>query len=246
MAELSPENKQKLLVDTGDAAAALLEDLASIRSLVDRAEIRPDEIRRMSAILRRLLVEGDLRNIASPRVGRIEVVVPDLKVPHQKIDNNNFVFFSCGHVSLFGMYIAALTLNKGREPLLQDYDVDAQTSLNLEKFQAQRVMFFDGTWVTRADVIKYVANVAQGVHTGTAKTRNEILIGRMRCRAYVSNINDLPKVTFDVILPHEPDVKIDRTFVDCVLIELLATAKCLVASADVQKLEAEIVKEMSV
>jgi hypothetical protein len=58
---IPPEKKAQLLQATREAAAAFVEDMACIRETLARADkITPGEIRRLSAILRRLLVDADL------------------------------------------------------------------------------------------------------------------------------------------------------------------------------------------
>jgi len=39
----------------------------------------------------------------------------------------------------------------------------------MDEFMAQRVIFSEGIWVTRREVIKYVANVQDGAHAGGGK-----------------------------------------------------------------------------
>lgn len=70
MPKLLPEQSQARLEATMETAAALLEDIGYLREIVDKPDISRADIRRISAMLRRVLVEGDLLNIAGPRLGK--------------------------------------------------------------------------------------------------------------------------------------------------------------------------------
>jgi hypothetical protein len=61
---ISSEKKAKLLLATSEAAAAFVEDMGYIRETLAKADrTTPGEIRRLSAVLRRLLIHHDLRSI---------------------------------------------------------------------------------------------------------------------------------------------------------------------------------------
>jgi hypothetical protein len=79
MAPLTPEKRAELLAETRDAAVALLEDLEHIRMICGRDEPSRDELRRLSATLRRILIDSDLTKVAAPRLGRILLLAPDNK-----------------------------------------------------------------------------------------------------------------------------------------------------------------------
>jgi hypothetical protein len=70
MASLSAEQKAKLLVTTRPAALSFVEDMEYIRAMIARADTNRGELRRLSSILRRILVEGDIAAIAVMRRSR--------------------------------------------------------------------------------------------------------------------------------------------------------------------------------
>lgn len=96
---LSPERQRQMLLDTREAAAAFVEDLAHIREALQRPSPSRGEIRRLSNVLRRILVDndGDIRRIAPPRVGKIIFDVPD----------NNALYVSARSLPFFYFLVAA-------------------------------------------------------------------------------------------------------------------------------------------
>jgi hypothetical protein len=74
---LSKERRKSLLNTTRDAAIAFVEDMEHIRTLIAQEDISRADLRRLSATLRRLLVEGDISNIAAPRIGKIKLKAPN-------------------------------------------------------------------------------------------------------------------------------------------------------------------------
>ena len=62
---LTEEQKAKMLAGTREAASAFLEDMAYIRQIVAKEVVPRDELRRLSGLLRRFLVDRDLAIIAA-------------------------------------------------------------------------------------------------------------------------------------------------------------------------------------
>jgi hypothetical protein len=96
--------------------------------------------------------------------------------------------------------------------------------------------------VTRADVIKYVANVAHGVHTSDAKEPAHLLIREVRNRIQISSNGGMFQLGFvaEVRSAADTPIKADPKNLDAALLVLFGTGQHLVASPDVIKLEAEI------
>ena len=57
-------------ISTRETAAAFIEDMRHLRDVVNKPDAT--ELRRLTNILRRLLIDGDLGKIAAPRIGRFE------------------------------------------------------------------------------------------------------------------------------------------------------------------------------
>ena len=110
-------------------------------------------------------------------------------------------------------------------------------SLRHDGFLSQKIVCFQGQWLARADIIKYVAHVGHGVHSGEPKEAAHELVRRIR---YVATIKlaDMPIINFNpqAIQVGEKPIQIDRDALDFVLIQLVSAARYLTTSPDVIRL----------
>jgi hypothetical protein len=260
---LSPENREKLLLATREAAAAFIEDMPHIREIVNKPDPDRGDPRRLSNILRRLLIDngGDLPDIAAPRIGKLKLNTPDNK-PFYKLDQQQpYVFFGSGGATLFGVNVRAAMQMRGSinpgpgeaRALLPQFEhgFDGQgcVSLPTNNFLSQRVLCLNGKWVTRRDAIKYIANIGSGVHSGSPKEKVEKLIADIRKAgsyrvangAFTMSFNPSNTSPFPIVekFQYRPDA------IDPVLAEVLAAAHYLIQSPDIQTLESTVRRELS-
>ena len=269
MPGLLEEKKAELVLKTKGAAEALIEDLEYLREVIAKIETSKGELRRLSGLLRRLLVEADIIDVSTPRMGKIKLISHDNKWFFAMEKRAKMLFFCSGGVEIFGTAICGMCLlnagPKEKDPEAQTrriaspskaHDPTATVELHLSNFMEQRVLCYDGKWVTRREVIKHIANVGSGVHSDTPKKREDKLIEHIRgvCSFSISDkgvdAHILPELG-----PNSPRVKITpkaeraavdftAAVIDPVLIEVLATAKLLIDSPDIKKLEAIVRQEL--
>jgi len=185
MTTLTPEKRKELLTDSKDAAVAFFEDMRHLREIVAKPPPKRTELRRISSILRRLLIDDDLKTVAAPRLSPLLVMEPDNKAAYKQLEHNPTGFFGSAGIELGNVTVGGLTLVFGTLPapspaLPTSTYADACTEVRLDNFLSQRVLYLSGSWATRRGVIKYVANVASGVHTRDAKTKDDMLIEDIR------------------------------------------------------------------
>jgi hypothetical protein len=240
---LSPENKKKLLETTREPAIALVEDVEHLRQFAGRQDPTPAELRRLSGILRRLLVERDLSNVAAPRIGKILLNAPDNKAFYKA--NNNYVFFASGGADAFGATFRGISISAGASSRTQGAPPDRMVQLSLDGFLSQHVLCLKGQWASRNAVVKYVANVTSGVHSKTPNKEDEKLLSRIRSVVSYEPTTTFPRISigFDAINTETVEFTYSPAKLDPVLLELLATIQFIVASPDVHKLEAAIAAE---
>jgi hypothetical protein len=249
---MSTEVRQQLLAATKSAAAAFIEDMAYFRDLLKRKEIKADEIRRSSAELRRLLIDngGDLEKIAAPRIGRVHILAPQNNPYYRIGDKSPFTFFSSGGVTLFGATFRGMVVNMGNSsaPNMSKYGPEDTLPLSADGFLSQRVLCLKGRWITRRLLIKYIAHVGHGVHSGAIKDDNEKIVEQLRrvvtCGApphaalisfHIDALNEQKEVPF----------KYEPKSIDIALVELLATMHFLSISPDIIELEKVISAELA-
>jgi hypothetical protein len=249
---MSPEARQQLLVATKSAAAAFIEDMAYFRDLLNRKEIKADEIRRSSGELRRLLIDngGDLEKIAPPRIGRVYISAPYNNPYYRAIERTPVAFFASGGVTLFGATFRTLILNAGTSmPRVTRFDPERTESVTIDQFLSQKVLSLKGRWVTRRLLIKYVANVAHGVHSGTAKDDNEKLVEQIRRVITCGAPPHAALIEFHTEALREqketPAFRYEPKSIDIALVELLATMHFLAMSPGISELERVVSAELA-
>ena len=242
---ISPEDRSILLLATKEAAAAFVEDMAHIRQMLTTQEHLPGQIRLLSAILRRLAVDNDLRSIAPPRVGPLSLLVPDNSEIYHAAKKQRLSLFASGGMSVFNCECRALVGGEGREFVLpSDFDRKKLISVSLDGFLTQKVLAFKDNWFSRKQVIKYVANVASGVHSSHERSREDIMLSSLR--QYMKLTAHGGGARIDVTWsayanPHHPTPFTWKPeSVDFVLVELLSAAHFLSISPDIMTLESSI------
>ncbi len=235
----------------------LIDDLDHMRGVVGTDQTKVGDIRRMSGILRRLLVNREIAKIATPRIGKIEFSAPD-NTPFYRAERKiPFVFFLSGRARVFGWSQALwafeapsnLTSNdiiKKSQEIIGGHEYTDTVSLRLENFLNQRVLCYRGKWASREQIIKYVANVASGVHTTAPKNEHEILLAKIRSANRIVFKDGGVHVELLGYGLHWDETRFDYKpgSIDPVLIELLAAAKFLCESPMVVDLERIIREEV--
>lgn len=267
-----PEDQKKAMRDaTKEMAEAMLEDLEHFRAAVRRQNTSRSELRLLSTSLRRLLVNDELRKIASPRIGKLELSAPDYHPLHEVAAKAVEVQFSGGvGTRVFGQSIGPFSLMRFRDPPpfshVEDhvrrlgtptipFEREKRISLRLNNFLTQKVICFKTVWISRGAIIKHVANLGSGAHSGNPETSEEKLISRLRstCAYHLSDSG--VEVRFSEIFS-DPDWDLnialgkndetaatdeDFSSIDPALVELLTAAQLVSESPSVLRLE-EVVR----
>ena len=133
-----------------------------------------DEIRRGSAILRRLLVERELgnawRSLGYEKEPRIAAM--DLKAAVTGRAEASLVFALAGGGTYKKWKCACMALWKNEKP--PDGEVaPVERPFGLSEYIESPSAFVEGQTISRRNVIQYMANVRGGVHLGTQKARRQ-------------------------------------------------------------------------
>jgi hypothetical protein len=254
---LSDEERAKLIASSRKAAVAFLEDMAYLREVMEKPTDTA-EVRRLSSILRRLLVDRDIQLVASPRVGKIKIGTPDNSAYYKAAKKREIRFFGSGGTKIFGRGLEAIFV--WNMDYLGSFDVAARHSaqsaglleaalrkkidLPLDSFSKQNVLYLNGRWISRAKAIKYVANIGSGVHSDRPKDLDEEILMQISHNNKYSY--DKENDGFSFALGENPKKEFSYTpdSIDAVLVELLATARFLVESPDIINLEKIVEEEL--
>lgn len=260
------QRRQQLLADTRQSAAAFIEDIDHIRGLVNAKGHEPREIRQLSNVLRRLLVNKELQELASPRVGKIHIMSPN----NQRFivrTSEQVLFYQCGSplssplLQNFRMGFSPTHALSGQldvfVPWMNSVVATVDTNsvpVRLDGFLSQRVICFRDKWATRKDVIKFAAICASGVHSKTPEAEVDKMLARVRFAVYLTQQDGEPavQIDFDTIgnTHHTPpemrDFIYDPQRIDLVMIELLAAAYYICESQDIAELTTTIRRELGI
>ncbi len=246
---LSEARRAELKEKTRDLAASILEDLQHVREVSLRQNPDKGEIRRLSAVLRRLVTDDELNLAAAPRTGRVKVLQPDTKSLLKLSEQNPFEFFCTGGGSVFGLTAACLMVHRGAPTSYQNFDPDARVEVDLGSFVKQPVLCIGGRWATRGAVITYVANVASGVHTKRPLTAADETIRYARGAVKISIADGVPSILFNpqkMFRSTDEPLSYDPSAIDPALIEILGSATFLVSSPGITALEQSIQSELGI
>jgi hypothetical protein len=167
-----------------DALATVIEDLEHFRDVWTGTLPDPD-IRRGSATLRRLLVEGEY-GTAWRALGRSReptVPAPDLEAMLGSFDRAKVGCALAGGALHGGIVVAGLCVVQGGGLPAPAQDACLfDRPYTLSQYLASACAYVYGTSITRRDLIKYMANVKGGVHLASnshARKRERELIARV-------------------------------------------------------------------
>lgn len=247
---LTPERREQLILATREAAAAFVEDMPHIREVVNKQNPDRGELRRLSAVLRRLLIDngGDLRTVAAPRIGRFTILSPDNKPIFKTARKHPYEFFGSAGVSAFGVHFRAAAVEKAPKPQpSEDFDPERTVALPLDNFLSQDVICLQGKWITRRDALKYIANIASGVHSGVPKEEIEKVIARVRRSAVYNAVPGAANFAFniDALYADDPPFQYTPDAIDPVLVEVLAASHFIELSPDIRRLETTVQQELT-
>jgi hypothetical protein len=229
---LSAEQRAKLMVSTRGAAIAFIEDLPLLRMMAFNQEHSPADLRRSSAVLRRLVVEEDLRQIAVPRIGKLHLRIPDY---NQYYKSNQLIpidyLGSAGEMTLVQYADAPMSLSRLVAGMGPPPGPHVIVQARLDTFQNQNIMCFKNQWVSRAEIIKFIANAMSGVHSEKSTGKHDDVIKQLRrCIRYARNEAGELNVTlmFDGSRFHDESIPIyDPDAVDPVLRELVTASELI-------------------
>jgi hypothetical protein len=249
---MSPDVKQQLLAGTRSTAIAFVEDMAYFRELLDRKDIDAAAIRRSSNELRRILIDngGDLEKIAPPRIGRVYITAPYNNPYYRSGEKHPFAFFASGGVTLFGATFRGIVARVGNVPApnMSKHRPDITEQLTIDGFLSQKVLCLKGIWSTRRSLIKYVAHVSHGVHSGTATDSYEKQIENIRRIVTFGCPPDAAYVQMnhEALLDDKPiPFRYEPKAIDSSLMELFAAIHWICESPKLAELEKFIRDEIS-
>lgn len=250
---LSVEEKLAMILSTHEAARDMVDDLDHLREVLAKPLPTSGDHRRLSNLLRRLLIDnnGDLRKIAPPRLGRrVMLTVPDGKQFVQDAANRSLYFASLCATGIVGFDASHISIHYMGAPSVppqetwqlfgyKDPEDRREVAVRVDGFLSQRVLYFAGQWISREQAIKYIANVARGVHFGDHKEPHHLVLHRIRQIASLRLKDGKPNLIINRgnIFAGARPIYVEDGGLDFVLLQMMASARALTASPDMVELE---------
>jgi len=151
----------------------IIEDIEYLRDHWSEGATDP-ELRRGSAVLRRLVVEKYLGHAwrAMGHDKDPKIVCTDLDYGFSGIDLSEIECALAGGALSNGIYSACMCINKGgTAPDMKEGFLERE--LGLSNYDSSTCAIVQGKTITRSELIKYMANVKGGVHLGSSRARKK-------------------------------------------------------------------------
>lgn len=205
---------------TPDDAKLVADDLQYLQRW--NPDISDGEIRRGSAVLRRLLVE-DVYSQAWRMVGKPQqprLIAVDISTITRPETINDVVYAIAAGAHFRGIMTACMILNKGSKPVgslgppLSKDGYPGEREFTLSEYLSSSSGMVEGRAFSRREVIKYIANVRGGVHLGASEKKAE--------RKLVARLGKIEK-------------KLSIYTTDGLLVEIVAIAQAVARASDTQE-----------
>ena len=250
---LTEEERTSMRAITFDAATALRDDIEFMREVLAKTKPNRSDVRRLSVLLRRLLLEGELAEVASPRIGSVRIDIVDLNPLRSFVEESQLKYAILSLPKIFNVEMRAMggpipSWASGELVKLQEQADSMPLKARVSRFMNEQVAYFDSKWISRSDFLKYVAYKMGGVHFKGDDRRNFDLI--KKCKYFVVLApSQFPGIDADIRIntpgvPRTPTAKhSDRQGIELPLLQLFSVARYLVDSEDVTRLLALIEHE---
>lgn len=244
-----------------------------LRNLIKLKEIQfptKDDVRVHSAAVRRLLLDGELPAAVGRRRLPLIFYPADSNPLLRAGKNNRIAAFCLWGVEVFGVQYAGVAINRGNQRFGESFNPEIRVPLKIDSFLKQTVaispplisvpsahppkVLSPSVFLTRHDILLYVANKIGGVHYDPLSNRHlskEKLhgLGRMRRAFQVGLKNGIPNIDFNTD-SFEEDQSSTFTYepekIDAVYLEFIASIELILHSPEVSVLRAAIAMDLGI
>ena len=230
--------------ETRAAAQNVLDDLDFFREVFLKNAPTKRDIRQISAHLRKLLADGQLRIVAAPRCGRLNLVLPDNAPLFEANQTDDLL--AVGFSNMFTMQVPAINcytiadLQDPKPHLILLDGIKPTKSLNIEQFLSETVVRLRGLKVSYGDILKFICYHDFGVHFSGKWDERFKAIDEFR---HVLSIG-LQGEALRIVLGDMASTEKPGLLLDYAQATLLSVAVYLINSPEIIALEAQIRAEV--
>ena len=246
---LTNDEKEAMRAATYEAAIAFVDDLNFMRRTLGNNRPTAGDVRRLSVIIRRFLLDGHLQAVSAPRIGRHRLLVPDFE---HWITQSDFDFITVGFPPLFGWTHGLFEFYR-IEKFKATHDGNANLQLapalpapmrevTVSRLLSDRVVRAQGDLLSRLDFLQFVCYHDFGVHYSGREESAFTQIRRIRHFLCFCTSED-GILSVSVSGDNSVGKKPSRMLLDLAHAHTLATGYYLTISPDIARLEALIEAE---
>lgn len=248
---MGPRSKGRLPPNP-ELDTAVLEDLSYLMKLARSGTWTNHHVRQAAGQLRRFLYYEDLKRCAGSWGIKIEFDAPDARGLQREAEAGRLTYYQVAGLPVLGrVYLrnitvgmpdargeATIRVDMRKFPSEFDHVPENTVSLSFDSFCRQRVFFFGGRFITRLDVLLYVAHKAAAGHFDENRQGVDATLTHIRSAVKVSLggspdiAETMPTFMFDWTAVEKPRDQFvpSPSSVDVVFMELAATNRYLCRS----------------
>jgi hypothetical protein len=228
-----------------------LDDLRYILGIGANEDPDPPELRRVSLVLRRLLLPGrgdDLLQRCAKHLNH-KIIVPSRNygTALDCLTQGKITFFQRGGASLWGVNYEGVVNGPAEETKGVDFHSSPVCEIDLGAFRDEVVLGFYAKTISRTDVIEYMANKAGGGHFDVNRQAKHALLDQIR---EVLMLRRTPtgitiEIHRDRYFKPSDLFTLKRDKIDPASAEILATCCWLAKSPSLGKLRSRLEEELA-
>ena len=216
----------------------IIDDIEYLRELSLYNKKVASEIRRASVIIRRFVLDNDLKQAASLARMKLELMLPP---PFKKKGEYEKTGIKLAHTALnkmgdgdyFGFTCNSMAILINVQP---DTKFEA---CSLDQFLKQNCFYYHGDFISRRDVINYAANSMGGAHHGNRPVKNKEIIEKAKgCILFTPTQGNKFNIDIELARLHNyhDEIYPDRSGINLVHMEILSSARLISHSPMIQVL----------
>lgn len=218
------------------------DDLSELRNIISSPQIDRRGGRRLSLLLRKILINGTASSCGQEFGKRIRILSTPELPSDEILHSSKAVFSYAPTISWKGASLSNLLIVKGpRVPELNWGE--GGKLISIEKFLSQRVMAWGPFSVRRCDTISYVANKMGGAHFDDKRSENlQNIIDHIRDRVslFMEDCEFGIHIALENSLPNGSTRKLlifNDSHLDIAMMDLYATGAHFLSSDSILELE---------
>lgn len=236
---------------------SILGDFRNFEKLGSIRDPSNDDVRLHAAAVRRLLIDngaGLLSTSANSRGITLTYPAVDVAPLERASRSPSLGMYAAGGANAFGFYAAGLIteiLSRPIGPLNIDFYPEHKPEWAHTTFLRQKVLYLNGVYLNRSQVIKYVANKAAGVHydqkAADSLTQEAMdAFESLRKHVHISLESGRPCLTYNFEKDNvEPTFRYAPENIDIVLLEFLSIIQTMQKSETICLLLSQIKKDLA-